>query len=139
MPGVGERVFQGQEIAFALGHFLAAGNDQKSAVHPEVEKFLSGGGFGLGDFVGVVHVDVVGPAAMDIEHARPEISCSWPSIRCASRESPRPRANPIPSGAERRRGEFPQGEIGGIAFLRVFFHPGAFLQGFDRSWWDSLV
>ena len=36
-------------------------------MHPEIKKLFAGGGFRLGDFIGMMHIDVIRAAAMDIQ------------------------------------------------------------------------
>ena len=61
-----EQIAQGVKVAERLGH-LASVDHEVGAVHPEVDEFLAGAAFGLGDLGFVVGEDVVDAAAMDIE------------------------------------------------------------------------
>ncbi len=129
--GAGGNEVQREKIAFAFGHFFAAGDDQKGAVHPEVEKGFAGGRFGLGDFIGVVDVHVIGSAAVDVQHVAQVFHAHGGALDVPAGKSHPPGRIPLHLPLNPLGRKFPQGEIGGVAFFGVFLHPRAFLQRFD--------
>ena len=108
-------------------------------MHPIIDVFFAGGGFALGDFVGVVNGDVVNPAAVDIQRVAQVFHSHSGTFNMPPRETDPPRAVPLHLALFIRRGELPQRKIRRVAFFVAHFHPRAALQAANAGMADKRV
>ena len=85
----------------------------------------------MGDFIGMVDIDMVGAAAVDIELIAQKFHAHGRTFDMPARKPDPPGRVPLHLAPHIFGRKLPQGKIGGIAFFRVFLHPRAFLQGLD--------
>lgn len=142
-----------QEFAAGLAHlaelllggavfqFFFASGAQKLAVHPETCKRYAVGAFALGDFVRVVHADVVGAAAVDVERRAVILHGHGGAFDVPAGETDAPRAVPFHGALLVLRAELPQSKVGGVvlfahvdaAALAQVFHVEAREVGIARE------
>ena len=114
---------------------------EEFAVHPETGERNAVGAFALGDFVRVVHADVVGTAAVNVERRAVILHGHGGAFDVPAGETNAPRAVPFHGALLVLRAELPQSEVGSVvlfahvdaASLAEVFHVEACKVGIARE------
>ena len=118
---------EGEELARGLGH-LELAEVEELAVDPVVDPFLPGGAFGLGYLVRMVDGYMVRAARVDVEVLPEVLHAHGRALDVPARVAPAPGRVPGEGLVlELALGE-PEGEIRGVALVRVHLDAGAGLE-----------
>ena len=119
---VGQEIADGEEVAQALGHFLAF-DLQEAVVHPHIgERMAVMGAFALGDFILVMGKLQVDAAAMDIEGLAQILPGHGAAFDMPTGAAAAPGRVPARRGRVRW---LPQHEVHGVFLVGRHFHPRA--------------
>lgn len=104
-------------LGSAVFQLFFAGGAQELTVHPETCKRDAVGAFALGNFVRVVHADVVRTAAVNVKRRAIVLHGHGGAFDVPAGETDAPRAVPFHGALLVLRAELPQGKVGGVVLF----------------------